>query len=225
MIREILTETVTLIESIQRPHPIRVRIDGPSASGKTTFADQLAKLIRTGGKPVIRASIDGFHNPPHIRNQKGEQCPKGYVEDSFDKKSVIRHLLEPLGPNGNLLYLESQYDFVANQKTRPARNQAKQNAILVFEGVMLFCDELRPYFDIRIYIDSSSETVIKRALKRDSERLGGETATLRKYKNRYIPGQSEYIKRHNPLDKAHMVIDNNDYSSPRIIESQKSTIL
>ena len=30
---------------IERPHPIRVAIDGPDAAGKTTLADELAPMI------------------------------------------------------------------------------------------------------------------------------------------------------------------------------------
>jgi hypothetical protein len=45
----------------QRPgHPLRVGIDGITASGKTTLARALAAAIRQRGRPVIQLSMDGF---------------------------------------------------------------------------------------------------------------------------------------------------------------------
>jgi len=40
-----------------------VATDGVDGSGKTTFADALALPISRRGRAVIRASVDGFHNP------------------------------------------------------------------------------------------------------------------------------------------------------------------
>ncbi|HKV57656.1 MAG TPA: hypothetical protein VJO32_05220 [Ktedonobacteraceae bacterium] len=62
MTREIvLSQLADAIVSLQRSHPLRVAIDGIDASGKTTLADQLMPVIEQRGRPVIRASIDGFH--------------------------------------------------------------------------------------------------------------------------------------------------------------------
>ena len=62
---------MTLAEVAARISPgIRVGIDGVTASGKTTFADELAALL--GG--IARMSIDEFHRP-----NRG-----AYYHDSFD---------------------------------------------------------------------------------------------------------------------------------------------
>lgn len=215
-IETVLAETIDAIQSLKVTHPLRIGIDGASASGKTTFANRLVEPLRKLGRTVIRASIDGFHNPPEIRYRQGKGSPIGYVEDSFDKSAVIENVLRPLGPDGNLSYRESLFDFVSNQKTQTKPQQALAESILIFEGVMLFCDQLVHHFDYRIFVESKFETIISRALKRDSDRLGGENATLEKYNNRYIPGQKEYFQRHSPQEQANLVIDNNDYHQPRI---------
>ena len=64
--KEILEEITHAIGKIELPHPVRVGIDGMSASGKTVLADELAELLQEHGKKVIRAGLDGFHNPPEI---------------------------------------------------------------------------------------------------------------------------------------------------------------
>ena len=60
---------------VSRPHssPLRVAIDGIDAAGKTTLADKLAPLIEAQGRPVIRASIDGFHRLRSLRYRPGSR--------------------------------------------------------------------------------------------------------------------------------------------------------
>ena len=57
------------------------------------FADELAAVLRDRGHTVIRASVDGFHNPREIRYQRGRQSPAGYYLDSFDYDRLRRVLL------------------------------------------------------------------------------------------------------------------------------------
>src|SRR3712207_7142344 len=77
-----------------------VAVDGVDGAGKTVFADELAGALRGRGVDVVRASIDGFHNPPSIRYARGRHSPEGFYLDSYDYDSVRRLLLDPLGPNG-----------------------------------------------------------------------------------------------------------------------------
>ncbi len=58
--KHLLNELADRLAAIEREHPLRVAIDGVDASGKTTFADELALLVEARGRSVIRASIDGF---------------------------------------------------------------------------------------------------------------------------------------------------------------------
>ena len=70
-----------------------VGIDGVDGAGKTTFADELADVVHGS---VIRASVDGFHNPRSIRYARGRGSPRGYFEDSYDYDGLRKRLLEPL---------------------------------------------------------------------------------------------------------------------------------
>ena len=99
------------IINVVRSHPIRVAIDGVDASGKTILADALAGPIQNAGKSVIRASIDGFHNPKKIRYRCGPDSPGGYYYDSFDYDVLCSALLKPLGQNGNFKYQKAKFDF------------------------------------------------------------------------------------------------------------------
>src|SRR6185295_6981968 len=99
---QFLQELAHRIDRIKRSHPIRVAIDGVDAAGKTTLAEELVPLIESHGRPVIRASIDAFHNPALIRYQRGTDSPEGYYHDSFNYRALVELLLVPLGPEGTL---------------------------------------------------------------------------------------------------------------------------
>lgn len=49
----------------------KLAIDGVDGAGKTTLADELAIALEKKGEQVIRASIDGFHNPQKLRYAMG----------------------------------------------------------------------------------------------------------------------------------------------------------
>jgi uridine kinase len=96
--RQVLRRLADLVVALDRPHPIRVAIDGIDAAGKTTLGDALAPLIRRRGRPVIRASVDGFHRPRADRYRRGAESPEGYLQDAFDYPALRAALLDPLDP-------------------------------------------------------------------------------------------------------------------------------
>jgi putative protein kinase ArgK-like GTPase of G3E family len=73
---ELLDRLAEAIESVSTAHPLRVAVDGPPAAGKTTLADELALLVRTRGREVIRASIESFLLPGHSAIGAARTRPK-----------------------------------------------------------------------------------------------------------------------------------------------------
>ncbi len=53
-------EVAGRIGGLRLGHPVRVAIDGRTASGKTTLGDERAASLVGQGRPVIRTSIDAF---------------------------------------------------------------------------------------------------------------------------------------------------------------------
>jgi uridine kinase len=203
------------LSQLSLPHPLRVAIDGIDAAGKTTLAGELALCLERSGRPVIRASLDGFHRPRLERYRRGPDSPEGYYHDSFDYEALKTALLLPLGPGGDCRYRTAVFDYRTDQPLDLPLLQAPPHTILLVDGIFLLRPELAPLWDYRIFISLPFEVALERALQRDMQAESGKTqAELRaRYLQRYLPAQRYYLKTVKPQDLADMIIDNNETAS------------
>ena len=206
---EVLAERIV---SVIRPHPVRVAIDGVDGVGKTVLADELAGPVSTCGRPVIRASIDGFHNPRSFRYRLGRNSPEGYFRDSFNYPALTTVLLAPLGPGGTRRYRRATFDYRIDSEMTTPFEMADQDAILLFDGVFLHRPELVSHWDISLFLDAPFEVTIPRASARD-----GSSPDVKAPENcRYVEGQQKYLQTCEPRSLATIVINNENLSSPEI---------
>ncbi len=77
---------------------LRIAVDGDDGSGKTTFADKAAAAIRLRGRPVVRISLDDFHNVQLVRYRQGRDSPDGFWQDSYNYARFQRDVLDPFAP-------------------------------------------------------------------------------------------------------------------------------
>ena len=133
------------IAEVRRGHTVRVAIDGVDGAGKTTLADELAPLLVRMGRPVIRASVDGFHHPRATRYRRGRLSPEGFFYDSYDLDALTSKLLEPLGPDGNGLYRHAVFDWRTDRPVDDVAQCAPKDAILLLDGIFFSattCDRI-----------------------------------------------------------------------------------
>ena len=209
-----------LVLAVDRPHPVRVAIDGPDAAGKTILADELAPLVERSGRPVIRASIDGFHRPRALRIARGPDSPEGYYHDSFDYPALRTALLNPLGPVGSREFRRRVFDFRTDEPVASPPERAAADSVLIFDGVFLLRPELVDAWDFSVFVSVPFDETQRRAAARDAALFGGEEATLRRYAARYVPGQRLYFGLAHPEEKADVVVDNADPTRPTIRPSE-----
>lgn len=212
--RELIEGVASRIAALRRSHPIRVAIDGVDAAGKTTLADELASSLEALGRPVIRASIDGFHNPASIRRRRGPSSPEGYFHDSFDREALTGCLLRPLGPGGSLTFRRAVFDFRTDRAVEAPAEHADPAAVLIFDGVFLLRPELREHFDFSIFLRADFRVTVARAERRDLELFGSVEEIRRRYRERYVPGQRLYLTEVQPERWASVVVDNDDPLHP-----------
>ena len=212
----LLTELARRITQIELSHPVRVAIDGVDAAGKTTLADELVPYLESMNRPVIRASIDGFHNPASVRHARGKLSPQGYYLDSFNYNALLTFLLDPLGPDGTLKYKPAVFDYRTDASGAHEFSVADRNAVVLFDGVFLLRPELREYWDYTVFVDAAFEVTFLRAVHRDLSLFGTEEAVRQRYEHRYVPGQQIYLTQCNPKQAADAIVDNNDVAHPSI---------
>jgi uridine kinase len=188
----------------------RVGIDGVDGAGKTHFADELAEELRGRGTPVVRASVDGFHEPARTRHRRGRNSPEGFYRDSFDYGRLIRLLIDPFGPAGSGRYVREVYDWQRERELRRQPEQAEPGSILVLDGIFVHRDVLMRFWDYSVWLDVPFTVAIPRGAKR----AYGDPDPDSPANQRYIGGQRLYIAECNPKARASLVIDNTDLDNP-----------
>jgi uridine kinase len=211
---EMIRGVVHHIAALPRTAPVRVAVDGRTASGKTTFADELAAGIQQSGRPVIRAQIDGFHRPRVERYRRGRMSPEGYYRDARDLDALVSLLLAPLAPGGDRMIRTESFDLDADQPIDAAPWRADDAAVLIVDGTFLQRPELAAHWDATIYVRASSHLCLQRGIDRDSAHLGGPEQTRRMYAERYQPAYEMYEHEASPETSADLIIDNDDPAQP-----------
>ena len=209
----ILHHIANVIRALPADRPARVAIDGVDGAGKTTFADELAPIIAAAGRPVIRASVDGFHAPRTVRYRRGRSSPEGFFYDSYDYAALRTLLLDPLSPGGSRRIRRAAFDHTTDCAIVAPEESTVPGTVLLLDGIFLHRPELRPYWDLSIFLAVSFAVSIPRGARRGTGSPDLADAT----NQRYIGGQRLYLRSCAPFAHATIVINNDDLAAPRIL--------
>jgi hypothetical protein len=75
--QEMLDQLANRLIALQIQHPVRVAVDGIDAAGKTTLADELALLLTSRGRIVIRASMNHVLVTPALSGTQSSRHHRG----------------------------------------------------------------------------------------------------------------------------------------------------
>lgn len=188
-----------------------VAIDGVDGSGKTSFAANLAAEIHH--RPVVTIHADNFLNPSPVRHARGRHSPEGFWKDTYDYSALQQFVLTPLGPEGDGRYSPASYNPVTDQRVVAAFLQAPPDTLVLVEGMFLHRDELVASWDASVYLDVPFTVTAARMAARNGTNPDPEHPTMR----RYVHGQRLYFEAARPWERATFVIDNNDFTAPKVI--------
>jgi uridine kinase len=191
---------------------LRIGIDGVDGVGKTVFADTLARAIKMRGRPVIRTSVDSFHNPREIRYRQGKTSPRGFYTDSYNYVELRKVLLDPLDPDGSHVYCPAIFDHSVNAAVPAQWSTADPDAVLVFDGIFLHRPELKDVWDLSIFLDAPFAITIPRGAGRGPGYGSADVDTASN--RRYVEGQRLYLQENDPQSRANLVIDYSDLTHP-----------
>jgi uridine kinase len=204
------------VSAVTPGHPTRVAVDGITAAGKSTLVAELGRVFDGTGRSVITLSMDGFHRPRADRYRQGRHSAVGYYEDAYDFAAFVDRVLLPLGPGGSRRYRRSVHDLATDAVVDEDPIEATADAVLLVDGSFLQRPELDPYWDYRIFVNTSFSVARSRAIRRDAELLGGEEAAAELYEFRYHPACRLYLESVDPEARADVVIDNDDPARPTV---------
>ncbi|MEV0570032.1 uridylate kinase [Dactylosporangium sp. NPDC050588] len=210
---EMLDRLAEAVGSVTVAHPTRVAVDGPPAAGKTTLADELAAILRAQGRDVIRATIDDFLFPRAQRYPRGEYSAEGCYFDTHDNDALNRVLLDPLGPGGHRRFRPAVYDHAADTVLSPPVTTASTDAVLLFDGVFLMRPELLDRWDLRIFVSTTLDKTVERAVIREHQ-VSSRADVERRWRERYIPAQQLYFATVRPTHHADIIVHNDDPRQP-----------
>jgi uridine kinase len=204
--------------SLRLGHPTRVAIEGRSASGKTTFADELADAVREQGREVLRASVDDFHRPGHKhRSQRGDWTPSSYFDEGYDYDAFRDLLLRPLGPGGSRRCRPALFDAFHDVWRPEEWHAVTDRTVAIIDGVFLLRPELAGHWDYIVWLHIDMETMVARARHRDVAWVGSEAVVEERYRRHWMPTHELYERLIEPQTYAHAIIDNRTPQTPKLL--------
>jgi uridine kinase len=170
--------------------PLVIGIAGGSGSGKTTVAEEI--LNRVGPERIAYLPHDAYYKdlsglPPAQRADVNFDHPH-----SLENDLLIAHIqLLRAGQPAEL----PVYDFSTHSRTDRTTLISPRNVIIV-EGILIFAEpELRPLFDIKIFVDTDPDIRFIRRLQRDIRERGRTTeSVIHQYLKTVRPMHLEFVE-------------------------------
>ncbi|HYG76631.1 MAG TPA: uridine kinase [Planctomycetota bacterium] len=186
------------------PRILLVGISGIDGAGKTFLAANAAETLRRECLAVALLGLDDWRTPPAERYNLANPGEHFY-RNAYNTRGLFEKLIEPLRQSGSISVEAQLFRRDGSAYTHPF---AFSNVnVIVLEGSFLFTRELQNRFDLRIWIDCSFETALKRALNRNQE--GAPRGQLESdYETHYFPAQRFHMQADDPKSSAHLIISN-----------------
>ncbi len=168
-----------------------IAIDGLDGSGKSTFAVALAAAVEAAGQPAVVWHVDDFRRTVDFEGQSAEGEAALYYDRYYDFSTLDGALASFLkgGPDG---------------------------AIALLEGVLVLRARL-PAGTPLIVLEVSPDEARRRILTRDRAKGRTDQEIVRRMERRYFPAQARYRAAFDPVARADVLVDNDDWTRPRVL--------
>ncbi len=169
-----MTVFLERLEQLLKEGPVRLAIEGGSASGKTTLA---AELQRRYDCAVFH--MDDFFLRPEQRSSRR----LAEVGGNVDRERVLDEILIPLAAGKTVVY--RPYDCATGRLLAPVTAEPKR--LTVVEGVYSMHPALAKYYDLSVFLEVGPALQLARILRRDPERA-------ERFFNEWIPMEKRYFE-------------------------------
>ena len=166
-----------------------ITVDGPCASGKTTFAEKLSAILRA---EVIHT--DEFVVPHALKTPERLSRPGG----NCDAERLVSEVLKPY-KNGETVRFR-RYDCRAD-RMMPEETLPADTRILILEGSYSNLEAIRAYADLCLFVNTPEEIRMRRLQKRETE------ASLERFRAMWIPLENAYFEAYGLPDENCVIIN------------------
>ena len=204
-IRELCDRMLSARNGHAGDKPFTVAISGIDASGKGYVTGLLEEELKQRGFRVANINLDPWQNPTTVRLDKNNPA-ENFYEKVFRWDEVFEQLILPLKSSGSI-HLEARLIRNDGDEGYPHTYQFEKIQFLLLDAILLLQEEYIPLYDYKVWIECSFEQGLKRALKRNQERLD-EADIIRDYETYYYPAQRLHFDKDYPKAKADFIFDN-----------------
>ncbi len=164
-----------------------VGLGGPSGSGKSTVAKRVASRLNANVLSMEVYSMEMNHLPIEKRAQQNYDAP-----NAIDVKLLENHIREYAAGKA----IESPiYDFAEHLRVSGRQEHVPAGSMLIVEGILaLHFAQLRPHFDLAIYLETPEETCFHRRRVRDITERQRTLEFIRwQWETSVLPATREYV--------------------------------
>jgi uridine kinase len=170
--------------------PLVIGIAGGTGSGKTTVAS--AVLQQVGRNRIAFLSHDAYYRDlGHLSLEERWKINFDHP-DSLESDLLVEHI--QLLKQWQSVEMPV-YDFTNHSRTSRSIHIEPHPVILV-EGILIFYEpQLRPLFDVKIFVDTDADLRFIRRLQRDIVERGRTTeSVIKQYLNTVRPMHMEFVE-------------------------------
>ena len=167
--------------------PFLIAIDGMCGSGKTTLADYLARELNAS-----LFHMDDFFLQPHQRTEQRLAEPGGNVDYERFKAEVLDHAADVKGVTFRPFSCR-EWKLADEAISNP------YNDIVIVEGSYSHHPYFNNIFDVKIFLEISSEEQKKRIISRD----GNDIWPM--FEEKWIPMENRYFEKFKIKEKSDII--------------------
>jgi len=170
--------------------PFIISIAGGTGSGKTTLAERLTKELGEG--KVLNIAHDHYYKDQSGLTKEQRALTNYDHPNAYDTDLLVSHL-EKLIQGESVA--RPVYDFLSDTRSKDTVLLSPKPVIIV-EGILVFTDpKLLNLFDLKVYVDTSTDIRLIRRLKRDMEEVGRSfNYVVDKYLTQVRPMHEKFVE-------------------------------
>ncbi|TYB91071.1 AAA family ATPase [Oceaniovalibus sp. ACAM 378] len=210
---------MTTVSDIQRaalnlaPGRHLIAVAGAPASGKSTFAETLARDLTQIGRRAQVVPMDGFHLDNALLDSRGDRARKG-APHTFDARGFVR-LMQDIAKGGAVIY--PLFDRNRDLAVAGAGELAANTELVIVEGNYLLFDapvwrDLAALWSLSVFLDVPEKTLRERLMQRWRQQGMDSEAAFAKVRENDLPNAGTVITHRLP---AQFTLTETDWACPQ----------